>query len=329
MEADRDEVVAPRDHFSPVQVRFPVNAPALRPPVDGTAVMPNVVDFDVEDGIDGEKAPDQARQIKVEFSAGDVRFWFAQLEDEMTLSSVKSQWLKKTVLQRNLPVAQKEDVKSLLTLTKTNAGPHIYLDIKNELIRIYAAKPQDSYRKALTRTMTGLPSQLGLQIVDDICKKAVKMRDCCCAPAVLCLWSDKLPVGIRAHISNEVFDHETYKKVFEAADKVFLSSRQAQMSVAATTLDETLPAFSLQNQPGAEVAALSKKQNKNNKNNSGSGKNKNKNRNQNARGTKKHESVPEAQADKMCDRHFRHGDQAWYCLEPTTCPFKNRCISRN
>ena len=34
MEANRDEEAVPRDHFSPVQVRFPVNAPALRPPLE-------------------------------------------------------------------------------------------------------------------------------------------------------------------------------------------------------------------------------------------------------------------------------------------------------
>ena len=285
--------------------------------------MPDIVDFDREDRVDGDKAPDQARQIKVEFSVNDVEFWFAQLEDEMTLASVNSQWLKKTVLQRNLPIKQKEDVKALLTLTKTNAGNHIYLDIKNEIIRIYAAKPQDSYRKALTRTMTGLPSQLGLQIVEDICKKPIKMKDCCCAPAVLCLWSDKLPIGIRAHISNEVFTSETYKKVFEVADKVFLASRQAQVSVAAVSLDETLPAFTVQNQP-TEVAAISSK-NKNNKNNKGSGPNKNKNKK--PRG-KKHSSVPDSIADKLCDRHYVHADQAWYCLAPDTCPWKNRCTER-
>ena len=43
--ADRDENAAPRDHFSPVQVRFPVNAPALRPPTAAAtvevAVMPD------------------------------------------------------------------------------------------------------------------------------------------------------------------------------------------------------------------------------------------------------------------------------------------------
>ena len=78
--ADRVEA-APRDHFSPVQVRFPVNAPALRPPV--VDIMPDIIDFDVENGVDGDKAQDYARAIKVDFEPNDIRFWFSQLETEM------------------------------------------------------------------------------------------------------------------------------------------------------------------------------------------------------------------------------------------------------
>ena len=199
------------------------------------------VNYDAEDKNDGDKAADFARQIKVEFDPNDIRFWFAQLEDEMEVATIGKQWLKKTVLQRNLPVKQKEDVKALLTLAKTDAGNHIYLDIKNELLRIYAPKPCDSYRKALTRTMTGLPSQLGYQLVDDICKMPVKLQGCCCAAGAFALWSLQLPVNIRAHISNQEFTRETYKAVFEAADKVFLSSKQ--INVAALSLDETQSAL--------------------------------------------------------------------------------------
>ena len=43
------------------------------------ANMPDV-DFDVENGIDGDKAQDHARAIKVDFDPSDVRFWFSQLE---------------------------------------------------------------------------------------------------------------------------------------------------------------------------------------------------------------------------------------------------------
>ena len=345
----------PRNHFTPTRVQFPVNAPQFHPVEEDLVVgevrdqevsadnMPNppvVVNFDAEDKDDAADASVQARHIKVEFDPADVRFWFAQLEDEMTMAGVGRQWLKKTILQRNLPVKQKEDVKSYFTLQKDQAGDHIYLDIKNELIRIYAAKPCDSYRKALSRTMVGLPSQLGYQIVDDICKKPQKLVGCCCSAAALALWTDKLPVNVREHISNEDFSADTYKSVFNAADKVFLSGRPSQ--VAAVNLDETQAAFSPHNQPSAEVAAISGK-NKNNRggsNGRGSGRGGRNNRgnrggrggNSNGSGSSnrgtRHASVPDSLADKLCSRHYTHADQAWYCLAPTTCPWKNKCVSR-
>ena len=320
---DRVEA-APREHFSPIQVRFPVNAPALRPPL-AAGIMAE--EFDTENGQDGAKASELGRQIKVEFSATDIKFWFAELEAEMTMAAVKSQWMKKTILQRNLPTKQKEDVKSLLTLNQIQAGADIYLRIKNELTRIYAPKAKDAYCKALSRTMVGLPSQLGNQLVDDICKRANKLQGCCCASAVEALWQLQLPVGVRAHVSNMEFTQATYKQVFEAADKVFMSSKQVsvaalQVAAVSANLDETQAAFTPQNQPSAEVAAIKGQSGKNKKNK------KNKNQSSNSRG-KKHSSVPDSQADKMCDRHFRHGGDAWYCLAPSSCPWKDRCKPRD
>ena len=146
-------------------------------------------------------------------------------------------------------------MKALLTLNQTQAGDDIYFKIKNELIRIYAPKPKDSYVKALSRTMVCLPSQLGHQLVNDVCKKATKLQGCCCAAAVEALWHLQLPVTIRAHVSNMTFDHSTFKAVFEAADQVFLSSKQVSVAAVAA-LDETLPAFTNQNQP--QVAAINR-----------------------------------------------------------------------
>ena len=286
--------------------------------------MANEEVFETENGADGAKASELGRQIKVEFSASDIRFWFAEIEAEMTMATIKSQWMKKTVLQRNLPTRQKEDVKSLLILNQVQAGTDIYLKLKNELLRIYAPKAKDSYCKALSRTMVGLPSQLGNQLVDDVCKKADKLNGCCCASAVEALWQIQLPVSVRAHVSNMSFTHNTYKEVFEAADRVFLSAKQvsvAAMSVAKVDLDETQSAFSQQNQPSAELAAFTKSQ-KNKKNNKGQG-----NKNQQSRG-KKHTSVPDNLAEKMCDRHFRHGAGAWFCAAPSTCPWKNKTTEK-
>ena len=75
---------------------------------------PAAVDYAAEEKADGATSQSEARSIKIEWDPSDVKFWFSQLEGEMLMASVGSQWLKKTILQRNLPNKQKEDVKSYL-----------------------------------------------------------------------------------------------------------------------------------------------------------------------------------------------------------------------
>ena len=207
--------------------------------------------------------------------------------------------------------------------------------------------------KALARTMVGIPSQLGYQIVDDICRKSTKLTGCCCAGAAHAIWSMQLPVNVRAHISNMTFDATTYRQVFEHADKVFLSSKQlpavAAMSVpdgAASQLDETLPAFHTQNQP--QVAAVTGNRggrggrgqrggNRGGQRNNGRGGGQGNQGSQNQgkgqgkgqsqpqqRGPRHHSNPPES----CCDRHYRHGDQAWFCLAPLTCPWVSRVTAK-
>ena len=339
---DLGEEVVEEGHVVGVGVNLKVGAENEEPELAAAAAavaaanMPDQpVDYDRANTENGDRAQDHARSVKVEFNATDIRFWFSELEAEMLTANIGKQWLKKTVLQRNLPTRQKEDVKALLTLTETQAGPDIYFKIKNELIRIYAPKPKDSYCKALTRTMVGLPSQLGNQIVDDVCKKPVKLDGCCCAAAVEALWHLQLPVHIRAHVSNMEFSKATFKQVFEAADKVFLSAKQVQVAAVATpqAMDETLPAFFAENQP--QVAAVSKGQgkgqgggkgnkgNKGNKGQGGQGQNKGQGQGQARSRGKRHSSNP---PDSCCDRHYVHGDQAFFCLKPLSCPWVSKVI---
>ena len=306
------------------------------------------LEFDVEDAADGEKAQDYARSIKIDFEPNDIKFWFSQLEGEMVMATIRSAWLKRTVLQRNLPIKQRSDVKSFLTLTKAEGGATIYKDIKDELIRIYAPKPEDSYCRALSRVLVGLPSQLGAQLIDDVCKKPKKFDNCCCAGHVHALWTQKLPVNVRSHISNMPFTQATYKEVFQAADKVFLAAKSVSVaafggSVAAfggasasggaaqaAGLDETLPAFQSHNQEVAAFGQSNKKgQNKNQKNKKGqSGQGGQPNQDGNQSRGKKHSSIPDNLADKMCSRHYRHGASAWFCVAPLTCPWVSKVASR-
>ena len=89
------------------------------------------VDYAAEAKEDGATSQSEARSIKIEWDPSDVKFWFSQLEGEMVMATIKSAWLKRTVLQRNLPIKQRSDVKAYLTLTKAEGGATIYKDIKD------------------------------------------------------------------------------------------------------------------------------------------------------------------------------------------------------
>ena len=206
-------------------------------------------------------------RIAIQINLEDISFWFSEIESEMLLANVQSQWLKLSVLRKNLPVKQREDVKSLLRLKKSEAGPTPYFDVKTALLKIYELKPKDSYKKALGRVLVGLPSQLGKQIVDDICDKPIKLQGCCCAKAAHALWSLQLPVNINQHVSNMQFNVNTYQSVFDAADQVFLSAKSLpSATVAAATASQTPPGFSMTasaNDPlntafGSQVAAVNR-----------------------------------------------------------------------
>ena len=184
--------------------------------------------------------------------------------------------------------------------------------------------------------MVGLPSQLGYQIVDDVCKKATKLSGCCCSGAVEALWSDKLPVSIQAHISGRTFDHNTYKDVFEAADQCYLASNQvnsvAAMTAQSSDMNETLPAFSNQNQPSQVAAMRTNRGGGANRGSSGTargGSNRGGRRNKGNKPNKprgpRHSSSP---PESCCERHYVHGADAWYCLAPTTCPWVSKVTPR-
>ena len=80
------------------------------PEPDEPGAMPddNPVDFDLENKDDGEKAQENARHIKMEFEPTDVRFWFSQLEAEMLLASVNTQWLKKLFYKETCQINKKK-----------------------------------------------------------------------------------------------------------------------------------------------------------------------------------------------------------------------------
>ena len=155
-----------------------------------------------------------------------------------------------------------------------------------------------------------------------------------------------MPININQHISNLEFNHETYQSVFDAADKVFLSSKSLP-AIAALSRNAPPPpkqphpgqsivagensalntGFRETQPPEATVAAVSKpqkpKKDKNKENKPQN--NQNSNRNQKPRRGPRHSSNP---PHNSCNNHFTHGDQSWFCSAPLTCPWKDKVVER-
>ena len=290
-----------------------------------------MADFDVENGEDGKSAMDKLGSVKCEFSKEDLDFWFTELETQLEVIEVKSQWTKRIALQRFLPAEIKEEVKSLLKIQKANQGEAIYKRIKTELLDLFGAKPEDGYLKAKSRVMSGKPSQLGKQLIDDICVCDVKLAGKCCTRMVWGMFRDALPVIIRNHIADLEFSKDTYKQIFAKCDQIYDSNRSARPAVvAATTTQQTSAQPTVQ----PEVAATSTAQNS-------SRRNRNKNQNQNRGGgasNKANTAPPPKPATQqppkgpkhstahngvLCKIHHKWGVNANFCSNPTVCVMKD------
>ena len=287
-------------------------------------------DFDVENGTDGATAMDKMGSVKCEFTRDDIEFWFTELETQLEVIDVKSQWAKRIALQRVLPADVKQEVKSLLIIQKAQAGTDIYKRIKTELLELYGPKPEDAYIRAKNRVMTGKPSQLGKALINDICKCPVKLQSGCCAQIIWGMYRDAIPVVVRNHIAEMEFNKDTYRQVFLKSDQVYDSNKSTQpvraAAVAATSVQPTV-----QSNADPEVAAV--KPPRKPKNNKGNNAN-----TQQTPSTSKPQTPADAPAaghkgprhatakgdnEKLCRIHYKWGVNGTYCAAPWKCPMKN------
>ena len=294
--------------------------------LDNVAVM---TDFDTENGTDGKSALSELKSVQCPFMKDDIVFWFGQLEGQLEVIEVKSQWMKRIALQRFLPAEIQSEVKSLLSLARTAAGDDIYLKIKTELIELFGQKPEDAYTRAANRVLTGKPSQLGKALIDDLCQNK-KLDGCCCEVAIWGMFREKLPIVVRNHIAEEKFNKDTYKRIFKKADQVW-DSNQASEPLPGRQVAAVVSASG----SSPEVAAVQrngqfKNKNKNqnqgqNKPNNGQGQSqsqsqsKNKNSGQNE-GQKEKKLINE---NGHCRIHAKWKENANFCAAPWGCKMKN------
>ena len=295
----------------------------------------DIMDFDRENGTDGDKAVEKLSTIHCPFSLTDLEFWFSELEGQLEMIEVKAQWTKTMALRRFLPPEIKEEVKTLLKLSKTNAGDNIYHRIKQELLELFGKKPEDDYIRAKNRVLTGKPSQLGKALIDDICDKEVKLDGCCCKKTVWAMFRENLPTVIRNHVSEMTFTKDTHKAIFQKADQVWASNQASEpAAVARPTVAATAVATASAAKPASDpatVAAITtrRKPNKPNKNQqSTTPKPASTNATASATPATKPKGTrhPTAKGkdENLCRIHFSWGINATYCAAPWKCPMKDQ-----
>ena len=290
-----------------------------------------MADFDKIDGKDGDKALDKMSSVQVPYDANDLEYWFSEVEGQLELIDVQSQWYKRMALQKLLPLEVKEEVKTLLRLSKTQAGNDIYFRLKQELLELFGKRPEDDYTRAKNRLLTGKPSQLGKALIDDICKKEKKLDGCCCHNTVWAMFRDQLPIVIRNHISRMKFSKDTYKEIFQAADQVWASNQAPEPAAAARPTVAAIKQDQAPSDPAAVAAVTSngpRRKPKKNQNQSNAATTSSKPATTTTTATSSkpkgtRHATAKGKDENLCKIHFSWGVNATYCAAPWKCPMKD------
>ena len=238
----------------------------------------------------------------------------------MSSAGVKKNYTKFQVLSEIIPKRIQDEVKGILRKSETEfPNKDGYKILKKEILRIFGPKPEAAVERALGRVLAGKPSQLARAIVGDICKKELEGCECC--PAIVsALWQRHLSSQVRAGIAHCVFNKANFNAILELADKIHDSQPAAQVaavSAVGSSLDETQPAI-----PYPEVAAIR---------GGARGRNRGRGRGNRGRGQAsqppqrrgpKHPDLPPGDF-KWCSMHFKFAKGAYFCADPSTCPWKD------
>ena len=299
-----------------------------------SAIMPDNAGPPVQINFEDENENDDADAMREAFrnlarfnwDENDLLFTFNQIEVKMATVGVKKNWTKFQVLTTILPKNIQEQVKPLLRKQSTEfPNNDAYKQLKTRIMRIFGPRPEAAMDRALTRVLTSTPSNLARELLNDICKHEL---DCDCCPAViLSLWKRQLPGVVRAGIASSRLTKDTFETICQLADDIFMANRPSS-SVSAVSLDETQPAIPYATQP--EVAAVSR----------GRGRGRGRGRNRGGRGgqggggqagqnqtqTPAQRPVtrhPDNAPPGSCSMHVKWGKSAHFCVEPSSCPWKN------
>ena len=112
------------------------------------------------------------------------------------------------------------------------------------------------------------------------------------------------------------FNSDTYQDVFKSADKIFLSTKATEVSAGIAAVG--LVTKSEDNNP-PQVAATSTRGS-----NRGRGRGRGGNRSGRGGGQTKPNNSNKTVPAACCSNHKKWAAEAWYCLEPLSCPWVNK-----
>lgn len=219
------------EHFSPVRVTFPVNAPALRPP----PTMAPPANYDAHHADDeAEGAMDKAINSLKNFAwlETELKFWFAQIEVRMKSAGVKSNFTKLQVLSTILPPKVIVELKNILQKQESEfPKKDAYLQAKTEILRTFGPGENADFDRAMGRVLSGKPSQLAKALINDLCSK--ELKDCCCIKVIAGLWKRALPSSVRQAVAHYDFTSKNLMDILQVADDVYESTKPPSATVAA------------------------------------------------------------------------------------------------
>ena len=167
-----------------------------------------MVNYDSTTGEDADGALEKAcHHLRgYGWEPNDLDFYFNQVEIKMRSVGVQKNYTKMLVLTTILPPNVREEVKPILRMQESEfaAGALPYKLLKDEVLKIFKPPQEANFERAMSRILSGKPSQLARQLVNDLCKH--KLRGCCCSTFIVGQWKRQLPTAVKNSIAGLEFN---------------------------------------------------------------------------------------------------------------------------
>ena len=306
---------------------------------DQVARMPN---YDSLNGVDDDKAMQNATAAlrNFKFMEDDLTFFFQQLEIKMKSNGVKKNFTKLEVLTTVLPVHVINGIKPILRKQEDEFPANdAYLQAKKEVMRLFGPSEESHFQKAMSRVLSGKPSQLANDLINDMCEH--ELDGCCCRRWIFGLWHRQLPSAVKQAVAHKTFTKDTLKEVLELADKVYESTRPpptiaaVQQQAHEEAFHQDWQSYGQAEAEAPEVAALGRGRGRGRGRGGRGGQGGGQGRGagaQNAPSTRifytkdnprwttpRHADLPPFHA---CKAHWTWGKSCFKCQEPSKCPWK-------